>query len=52
MKNTYLSVVFVVLCGFGTYAQTTTKRPLKPSDVYRLQTLSDPPISPDGKWVA
>ncbi|NBB19085.1 alpha/beta fold hydrolase [Runella sp. CRIBMP] len=52
MKNTYLSVVFVVLCGFGTYAQTTTKRPLKPSDVYRLQTLSDPQISPDGKWVA
>jgi dipeptidyl aminopeptidase/acylaminoacyl peptidase len=52
MKNTYLSVVFIVLCGFGTYAQTTTKRPLKPSDVYRLQTLSDPQISPDGKWVA
>lgn len=52
MKNTYFSIVFVVLCGFGAYAQTTTKRPLKPSDVYRLQTLSDPQISPDGKWVA
>ncbi|AXE16680.1 S9 family peptidase [Runella rosea] len=52
MKNTYFSIVFIVLCGLGTYAQTTTKRPLKPSDVYRLQTLSDPQISPDGKWVA
>jgi len=52
MKNTYFSIVFVVLCGLGTFAQITTKRPLKPSDVYRLQTLSDPQISPNGKWVA
>lgn len=52
MKNTYFFIVIVVLCGFGTYAQTTTKRPLKPSDVYRLQTLNDAQISPDGKWVA
>lgn len=51
MKNAYFSVVFALLWSFGTYAQTT-KRPLKPSDVYRLQTLSDPHISPDGKWVA
>jgi dipeptidyl aminopeptidase/acylaminoacyl peptidase len=28
------------------------KRPLQPTDVYRLQTLGDPQISPDGKWVA
>ena len=34
------------------FAQTATKRPLKPSDVYRLQNLGDPHISPDGKWVA
>jgi dipeptidyl aminopeptidase/acylaminoacyl peptidase len=37
----------------GVFAQTTTtKRQLKPSDVYRLQTLSDPQISPEGSWVA
>jgi dipeptidyl aminopeptidase/acylaminoacyl peptidase len=30
----------------------TTKRPLQPSDIYRLQTVSDPQISPDGKWIA
>jgi dipeptidyl aminopeptidase/acylaminoacyl peptidase len=35
-----------------TFAQTITKRPLKPSDVYRLQTLSSAHISPDGNWVA
>ncbi len=35
------------------YAQSpVTKRNLKPSDVYRLQNLSDPQISPDGNWVS
>lgn len=35
------------------YAQSTTiKRNLKPSDIYRLQNLSDPQISPDGNWVS
>jgi dipeptidyl aminopeptidase/acylaminoacyl peptidase len=27
------------------------KRPVSPLDLYRLQTISDPQISPDGKWV-
>ncbi len=30
----------------------TAQRPLRPGDVYRLQTLGDPQISPDGQWVA
>lgn len=42
--------VFVFSFAFS-YAQTT-KRNLKPSDVYRLQNLSDPQISPDGNWVS
>ena len=34
-------------------AQTpVSKRPLQPYDIYRLQTVSDPQISPDGKWIA
>ena len=34
-------------------AQTpTTKRPIAPNDVYRLTTVADPKISPDGNWVA
>jgi len=28
------------------------KRPLRVGDMYRLKTVSDPEISPDGKWVA
>jgi hypothetical protein len=43
---------FMFLFAGPTFAQTITKRPLKPSDVYRLQTLSSAHISPDGNWVA
>ncbi|RDB03829.1 S9 family peptidase [Runella aurantiaca] len=52
MKKSFILTFTALIFGFGTYAQTTPKRPLKPSDVYRLQTLSDPQISPGGKWVA
>lgn len=33
-------------------APSTPKRPLRPGDIYRLPSVSDPQISPDGKWVA
>ena len=38
-------------------AQNTTspvmaKRKLQPADVYRLQTLGDPQVSPEGNWIA
>lgn len=29
-----------------------TKRPLRPGDIYRLQSISDPQVSHDGEWVA
>lgn len=29
-----------------------TKRPIRPSDLYRLPSVSDPQSSPDGKWVS
>ncbi|GAB3563423.1 S9 family peptidase [Spirosoma luteolum] len=31
---------------------STAKRPIRPSDVMRLQTIADPQVSPDGQWVA
>ena len=31
--------------------QAQQKRPVAPIDVYRLQNISNPQISPDGKWV-
>jgi dipeptidyl aminopeptidase/acylaminoacyl peptidase len=33
-------------------AQSATRRPIAPSDVYNLRSVSDPHISPDGAWVA
>ena len=33
-------------------AQSTTKRPLRASDIYQLRGVSDPQLSPDGAWVA
>ena len=32
-------------------AQQTPKRLIRPEDVYRMTTVSNPKISPDGKWV-
>lgn len=34
------------------FAQTSTKRSLNPDDIYRVQHVADPQLSPDGKWVA
>jgi len=34
------------------FAQSPAKRPINTSDIYRLQTVSDPHVSPDGNWVA
>jgi dipeptidyl aminopeptidase/acylaminoacyl peptidase len=47
-----ITLLLVFLFVGQTFAQTITKRTLKPSDVYRLQNLSDAHISPDGNWVA
>lgn len=30
----------------------TAKRTLRPGDIYRLQTLNDANVSPDGQWIA
>jgi len=35
-----------------TVVPTASKRPLRPADLYRLPAVSDPQLSPDGKWVA
>src|SRR5438876_8198749 len=49
MKKYYLLLLSIIYF-FSLSAQT--KRPLVPADVYRLQKLTDPQVSPDGKWVA
>lgn len=32
--------------------QAQSRRPLTPSDIFQLKTVSDPRFSPDGAWVA
>ena len=45
--------IFHIFIGQPLAAQAqANKRPLQPADVYRLKTLADPQISPDGKWIA
>ena len=45
--------VFLLLTGFFLLflAQAQQKRPVSSVDVYRLQHISDPHVSPDSKWV-
>lgn len=47
-----ISLLFMFLFAGNIFAQPIIKRTLKPSDVYRLQNLNDPHISPNGDWVA
>ncbi len=32
--------------------QAQVRRPVSPSDIYRLRTVRDPQLSPDGAWIA
>ena len=47
-----LFTLLLVLSFGATFAQSTTKRSLRPSDIYKLKSISDPRVSPDGKWVS
>src|ERR1700759_349587 len=51
LKSSFL-LVGLLSIGSMLYAQNSAKRPLRPADIYRLPTLNDPQISPDGLWVS
>lgn len=51
MKKTIHLFGLLTFLSFNLFSQIP-KRPLRPADIYRLQTLSDANVSPDGKWVA
>ena len=52
MTNRSLLIGLLSLSTLTGLAQTPgKKRPMTPKDIYRLQTISDPQVSPDGKWV-
>lgn len=50
MKKLLLSLF--ILLSIPALAQPQAKRKLRPADVYRLQSVSDPQVSPDGHWIA
>ena len=45
-----ISLLLTLACAYALVAQTT-RRPLKLDDLTRFRNVSDPQISPDGKWV-
>lgn len=47
MKS-FIAILFLVILALPSFSQ----RVIQPSDVYRLKSVSDPQISPDGKWIA
>ena len=49
MKRTLFTLT-LILC-FGMLNAQTSKRKLNPNDVYRLQSIANPVVSPEGKWV-
>jgi dipeptidyl aminopeptidase/acylaminoacyl peptidase len=49
MKN--LVIILLTVATLSASAQLSGKRKLRPSDVYRLKSISDVHISPDSKWV-
>ncbi|HLZ87038.1 MAG TPA: hypothetical protein VKQ52_07360, partial [Puia sp.] len=52
MLKSFLFSLGVVGVGMTLHAQTPVKRPIRPADIYRLPVVSDPQVSPDGKWVS
>ena len=51
MKQCVLSLLVAAFI-LGASTQCPAKRPMTPEDLYRLKTVSDPRVSPDGKWIA
>jgi dipeptidyl aminopeptidase/acylaminoacyl peptidase len=46
-----VSATLILLCSL-TLAAQTNKRPLSADDIYRMQQVDEPQVSPDGQWVA
>jgi dipeptidyl aminopeptidase/acylaminoacyl peptidase len=50
MKNLFLLFILLTVSVFA--EAQNAKRKLRPGDLYRLQTIGDAQISPDGAWVS
>ena len=47
-----IQALLLLIFVFQSTANAQTKRSILPSDIYHMQDVSDPQISPDGNWVA
>lgn len=50
--NKYLTFFCVVILLLNPLAFAQSKRPMTPEDLYEIKRISDPQVSPDGKWIA
>jgi len=50
--NRYLAFFCVVVLLLAPLNYAQSKRPMTPEDLYKIKRVSDPRISPDGKWIA
>lgn len=50
-RLSFLSLLLILSLSYALTAQTA-RRPLKLDDMTRFRNVSDPQVSPDGKWVA
>lgn len=46
------AMLLVAALLFNLSPSSEAKRPMTPEDLYRLKTVSDPRVSPDGAWIA
>ena len=51
-RPSYISLLLICACACSLVVAQTARRPLKVDDMSRFRNVSDPQISPDGKWVA
>jgi len=52
MKSPNILFIILVFCVVSSFSQTSAKRPLTPDDTYKLRSVQDARVSPDGAWVA
>src|SRR5438876_558285 len=52
MKRTMIGLVCIIPLLMPAEMMAAGKRPITLEDFYKLKRVSDPQISPDGKWVA
>jgi dipeptidyl aminopeptidase/acylaminoacyl peptidase len=51
MSKHILPLLIAILL-VGAQSFSASKRPMTPEDLYRIKSIADPRLSPDGKWIA